>query len=129
MWILELIKIIHILGPVSDGSIRLITGRSSNEGYVEIYHDGLWASICRDSWDLNDGRVACRQFGYRNVSTINCCSTLIPRIGPYWLPNLQCNGSESNLVDCHDFGWRNRSSSTLCTRYNAYPAAVRCAGE
>ena len=117
------------LGPVSDGSIRLVSGRSANEGFVEIYHDGQWGSICRDRWDFKAGIVACRQLGYANASTVDCCSTAIPRLGPYWFPNLQCSGSESNIKSCPQFSWGNASSSTLCTRDTAYPATVRCLGE
>ena len=50
------------------GTLRIIDGRFSNEGRVEICINGVWGTVCDDYWDSNDARVVCRQLGY-NVST------------------------------------------------------------
>ena len=41
----------------------LIGGTKDSEGNVFI--DGM--PVCDDYWDLNDAKVACRQFGFRNA--------------------------------------------------------------
>ena len=45
-----------------DGDIRLI-GRH-NQGRVEVCYANQWGSVCDDSWDDADARVACRQLGF-----------------------------------------------------------------
>ena len=52
----------------SYGALRLVGGRSSNEGRVEICINGVWGTVCHSSWDNNDATVVCRQIGY-SVST------------------------------------------------------------
>ena len=58
--------IMFILWTVSNcvtGSIRLIYGSSSNNGIVEICHDGVWGSITSSSWNSIDASVVCRELG------------------------------------------------------------------
>jgi len=50
------------------GALRLVGGRSSNEGRAEICINGVWGTVCHSSWSSNDARVVCRQLGY-SVST------------------------------------------------------------
>ena len=42
-----------ILAPV-----RLVDGRTPNQGRVEIQYHGEWGTVCDNGWDLNDARVS-----------------------------------------------------------------------
>lgn len=53
---------------VKDGTIRLVGGKTSREGNVEIYHLGQWGSICDDEWDLREANIACRILGFPNAT-------------------------------------------------------------
>ena len=59
-----------------EGEVRLVNGRSSLEGRVEICKGGLWGSVCHDQWGVNDAKAVCRQLGQDDPSKIQ-----IPKIG------------------------------------------------
>lgn len=48
----------------TEGSLRLVGGKSENEGTVLIYHWSRWGAICDDHWDIRDANVVCNELGY-----------------------------------------------------------------
>eukprot|EP00057_Strongylocentrotus_purpuratus_P024066 XP_011678540.1 PREDICTED: neurotrypsin-like [Strongylocentrotus purpuratus] len=87
---------------VTEGSLRLAGGATPNEGRVEIYHNGQWGTVCDDNWDFTDADVACRQLGYPGVAVLIDGGT---GLGPIWLDEVICLGSELRLSSCLHSGW------------------------
>ena len=118
----------------SYGTLRLVGGRSSNEGRVEICINGLWGTVCDGFWDNNDARVVCRQLGFPvgvsgsgienmttcffNLHSLSCYLFLVTSAlyghqhnfgqgtGPIFLYGLGCTGTESSLLSCSHSGIR-----------------------
>ena len=116
-------KIINqYIGPVSEGAVRLVGYTNDpSRGNVQIYHDGLWGAICDHGWDYNDGRVACRQLGYAEISTYHCCSNYGSQPTQIWLSNIGCTGNESSILQCSRSAWNATGS---CSYHNT--AGVTC---
>ncbi|XP_067154689.1 macrophage receptor MARCO [Apteryx mantelli] len=80
--------------------IRIAGG--GRRGRVEILYEGIWGTICDDSWDTQDGTVVCRMLGYsRAVSTF----TASAGTGQIWLDDVNCEGSEHSIFDCSKPSW------------------------
>lgn len=82
--------------------------------------NGRWGTVCDNQFDTADALVVCRLLGFSTPSkqkentsqyTVNCflyfdLGAKIRRFGyglstmPVWLGDMQCNGFESNLLDC-----------------------------
>ena len=67
-------------------------------------HDGVWGTVCDDGWNINEGTVACRQFGYSFVRVVTS-SVYGSGTGQIWLDDLSCTGSESRIIDCSHNGF------------------------
>jgi len=47
-----------------DGQLRLAGSSQDREGRLEVYHDGLWGTVCDDLFDHVAASVACFQLGF-----------------------------------------------------------------
>ena len=64
---------------------------------------GVWGDVGQYRWDRKDGRVVCRQLGYRDVVTVlfRCRAILLSKYNAVtWMDNVRCHGSESSLTNC-----------------------------
>uniref|UniRef100_A0A3B4GCC8 Galectin-3-binding protein B-like n=1 Tax=Pundamilia nyererei TaxID=303518 RepID=A0A3B4GCC8_9CICH len=86
-----------------EGYIRLAGGQEYSEGRVEIFHDGVWGTICDDGWDINDAHVVCRQLRFPGAAEAPGSAAF--GVGNIWMDDLTCGGSEINLLQCTFPGW------------------------
>ena len=90
------------------------------EGRVEVFHLGIWGTVCNDAWDILDATVVCRELGYTTAVQAYRAGN---GSGQIWYDNVACNGYETRLVDCQSNGL----ASHNC--FHFLDAGVACAGE
>ena len=111
------------------------------EGRVTICRNGVWGTVCDDSWDSNDARVVCRQLGYV-TSGKNICPFLLlicfagatvfsnalfgEGTGSIFMDDVSCSGFESQLRSCSYTSSHNcrhsEDASVQCSSTRATPS-------
>ena len=80
-------------------NIRLMGG-GRNYGRVEIFYHGVWNTVCDDTWDMNDAKVACHQLGYSGATSAAKIAAYGQGSGHILRRHLDCTGSEASLLYC-----------------------------
>ena len=101
--VLALVLVLVLISVIF--TVRLVGPHSPESGRVEVYHNGVWGTVCDDDWDEKDGHVVCRMLGYRTAIQVKSAATYGQGTGPIWLSKLNCNGEESSLINCRSSAW------------------------
>ncbi|XP_021238833.1 scavenger receptor cysteine-rich type 1 protein M130-like isoform X2 [Numida meleagris] len=87
--------------------LRLVDGGGRCAGRVEVKHKGEWGSVCSYDiqWDEREAGVVCRQLGCGTVAHTSPYAPFGQGKGRIWLHPTFCDGTETTLQDCSNFGW------------------------
>ena len=94
--------------------IRLVGGQNPREGRVEVFHQGVWGTVCGDRWTLRESVVVCRQLGlgYAKYAFTHDKFQPMPSGRVMLLSGVRCHMKEISLLDCRHIGWNNIKCSS-----------------
>ncbi|XP_025113963.1 low-density lipoprotein receptor-related protein 4-like isoform X2 [Pomacea canaliculata] len=76
-------------------------GQTATSGFVEVYANGEWGTVCDDNWDDKDAAVVCRMLGFGEVGAIATSDAEFGSgHGIISMSNVNCQGTEHHLLDC-----------------------------
>ena len=102
-------------------SVRLVGGTSAANGRVEVNHNGVWGTVCDDSFDIEDANMICRSLGYSGAADAQCCAAYGQGTDPILLDDLNCPSGAANLDACSGWSWgqhncaHSEDASVVCT--------------
>lgn len=79
-------------------------GSGESNGRVEIFHNGVWGTVCGSSFDMTTAVIVCRQMGYQNARVVRDFG---PGKSTIFLHGLSCRSNDSTIFDCPSDGWSN----------------------
>jgi CD163 antigen len=90
-----------------NADIRLVDGKDDSQGRIEIGLDGVWGTVCHESWDIHDAEVVCRQLGYSGAmaATLRGSASFTAGTGRIWATTFGCKGEEQSILDCLHPTW------------------------
>ena len=86
-------------------TLKLSNGRDYLEGLLEVYHDGVWGTVCDDGWDASETNVVCRELSLGRAVTGVSLRHIKKGTGKLWLDDVFCVGNEDSLVKCRHRPW------------------------
>uniref|UniRef100_A0A3B3DUC5 Uncharacterized protein n=1 Tax=Oryzias melastigma TaxID=30732 RepID=A0A3B3DUC5_ORYME len=118
-----------LFSSFASGQIRLAgSGSTRCSGRVEIQHNGVWGTVCHDSWDLNDAKVVCRQLSCGTALHAAKSALFGQGSGTIWLDDVACLGIESSLTECDHRGYgthncnHGEDASVICSESLVKPS-------
>ena len=84
-----------------------------------MFLNNEWGTVCDTGWDGNDALVACKDLGFLSVERESGTQGSGYRGQKIWMKNVDCRGTESQLVDC------NYTSGEDCDHY-FHDIAISC---
>jgi len=108
---------------LSWNAVALFGGGSRSAGRLEVYHNGIWGTVCNNGFTDAAARVVCYSLGFGYVGQEMNISTYGVANGIIWLKDIQCEGTERHIGDCSHSGWLVHD----CTHNE--DVAVSCVGD
>lgn len=97
---------LHETMPVNGtvSKIRLVGGKSSREGRLQVQINDQWGTVCNHGWTIHSAALACQQMGWvLNPEDWDLKSDEIPSVGsehPILLSNVRCDPLDTDVTSC-----------------------------
>ncbi|XP_021364794.1 galectin-3-binding protein-like [Mizuhopecten yessoensis] len=84
--------------------VRLADSPRDGEGRVELFHDGVWGTVCDVLFGVAEAKLVCEVLGYSYGGLLQPKMTYGFGRGPIMV-DLDCPWDATNLGQCSQTGW------------------------
>ncbi|XP_074044612.1 antigen WC1.1-like [Macrotis lagotis] len=89
--------------------LRLMSDGNECSGWLEIFYNGTWGSVCYNSMDHNTVSVICRHLSCGVTGNIDILHSPRGSMQVQWIDKINCQGQESLLWHCPSQSWNQNS--------------------
>ncbi|ELK10422.1 Antigen WC1.1 [Pteropus alecto] len=102
--------------------LRLVNEDQECAGWLEVFYNGTWGSVCRSPMEAMTLSVICRHLGCGDDGTLDSSVNFREGSRPRWVDGIQCRKTDTSLWQCPSDPWKYNSCSP---KEEAY---ITCAG-
>ncbi|XP_058428541.1 antigen WC1.1-like [Marmota monax] len=91
--------------------LRLVSEDQECAGWLEVFYNDTWGSICNSPMEPMTLSMICRQLGCGDTGTLDFL--VPPREGsrPRWVDKIRCRETDTSLWQCPSDPWKHQSCS------------------
>ena len=104
-------------------ALRMVSEDQQCAGWLEVFYNGTWGSVCRSPMEDITVSVICRQLGCGDSGSLNTSVALREGFRPRWVDGIRCQNMDTSLWQCPSDPWNCSSCSPTEEAY------ISCAGE
>ena len=104
-------------------ALRMVSEDQQCAGWLEVFYNGTWGSVCRSPMEDITVSMICRQLGCGDSGTLSSSVGLREGSRPQWVDRIHCWKTDTSLWPCPSDPW-NYTSCSL--KEEAY---ISCAGD
>uniref|UniRef100_A0A4W2HYD1 Antigen WC1.1 n=1 Tax=Bos indicus x Bos taurus TaxID=30522 RepID=A0A4W2HYD1_BOBOX len=92
-------------------ALRMVSEDQQCAGWLEVFYNGTWGSVCRSPMEDITVSMICRQLGCGDSGTLNSSVALREGFRPQWVDGIQCRKTDTSLWQCPSDPWNYTSCS------------------
>ena len=104
-------------------ALRMVSEDQQCAGWLEVFYNGTWGSVCHSPMEDITMSMICRQLGCGDSGNLNSSVALREGSRPQWVDGIQCRKTDTSLWQCPSDPWNYTSCSP---KEEAY---ISCAGD
>ncbi|KAB0387620.1 hypothetical protein FD755_002576 [Muntiacus reevesi] len=104
-------------------ALRMVSEDQHCAGWLEVFYNGTWGSVCRSPMEDITVSIICSQLGCGDSGSLNSSVALREGSRPRWVDGIRCRNTDTSLWQCPSDPW---NCSSCSPKEEAY---ISCAGE
>uniref|UniRef100_A0A8C6FT78 SRCR domain-containing protein n=1 Tax=Moschus moschiferus TaxID=68415 RepID=A0A8C6FT78_MOSMO len=103
-------------------ALRMVSEDQQCAGWLEVFYNGTWGSVCHSLMDDVTVSIICSQLGCGDSGNLDISVGLREGSRPHWVDGIQCQRTDTSLWQCPSYPWNYDSCSPK------EEAHISCAG-